>query len=151
MAAAPRPLPTYVPLMSAPVAAGTGTVPDGVVGGCRLPRELVGQGQPFMLQVRGDSMVGAGVLDRDFVVVRRQDSVDNGDMVAALLPKTNEATVKHPSPAGTATSSLLPDNSAFDPSTATTPRSWARRGAPPPPLAGPGHGARSWRASVWSA
>ncbi|HYN17481.1 MAG TPA: transcriptional repressor LexA, partial [Actinomycetes bacterium] len=85
--AIPRPLPTYVPLMSAPVAAGTGTLPEDVVEELLpLPRELVGQGQLFMLQVRGDSMIGAGVLDRDFVVIRRQESADNGDMVAALLP-----------------------------------------------------------------
>ena len=95
VAAMPRPLPTYVPLMSAPVAAGTGTIPEDVVEELLpLPRELVGQGQLMMLQVRGDSMVGAGVLDRDLVVVRRQDSADNGDMVAALLPNDEtEATV----------------------------------------------------------
>ncbi|HKQ02285.1 MAG TPA: transcriptional repressor LexA [Actinomycetes bacterium] len=116
VAAVPRPLPTYVPLMSAPVAAGTGTLPDDAVEELLpLPRELVGQGQLFMLQVRGDSMVGAGVLDRDFVVVRRQDSADNGDMVAALLPNDEtEATVKHFSRrAGHV--QLLPDNPAFDP------------------------------------
>jgi repressor LexA len=105
VAAMPRPLPTYVPLMSAPVAAGTGTLPDDVV------EELL----PFMLQVRGDSMVGAGVLDRDFVVVRRQDSADNGDMVAALLPNDeSEATVKHFARRGGHVQ-LLPDNPAFDP------------------------------------
>ena len=54
VAAMPRPLPTYVPLMSAPVAAGTGTLPDDAVEELLpLPRELVGQGQLFMLQVRG--------------------------------------------------------------------------------------------------
>src|SRR5215216_2041424 len=80
-----------------------------------LPRELVGQGQLFMLQVRGDSMTGAGVLDRDLVVVRRQDSADNGDMVAALLPNDeSEATVKHFSRRGGHVQ-LLPDNPAFDP------------------------------------
>src|SRR5215217_2620661 len=115
-AAMPRPLPTYVPLMSAPVAAGTGTLPEDVVEELLpLPRELVGQGQLFMLQVRGESMVGAGVLDRDYVVVRRQDSADNGDMVAALLPNDeSEATVKHFSRRGGHVQ-LLPDNPAFDP------------------------------------
>jgi repressor LexA len=115
VAAMPRPLPTYVPLMSAPVAAGTGTIPEDVVEELLpLPRELVGQGQLFMLQVRGDSMTGAGVLDRDLVVVRRQDSADNGDMVAALLPNDeSEATVKHFSRRGGHVQ-LLPDNPAFD-------------------------------------
>jgi repressor LexA len=109
VAAVPRPLPTYVPLMSAPVAAGTGTLPDDVVEELLpLPRELVGQGQLMMLQVRGDSMVGAGVL-------RRQDAADNGDMVAALLPNAEaEATVKHFSRRGGHVQ-LLPDNPAFDP------------------------------------
>jgi repressor LexA len=114
--ALPRALPTYVPLMSAPVAAGTGTLPEDVIEELLpLPRELVGQGELFMLQVRGDSMVGAGVLDGDYVVVRRQDAADNGDMVAALLPNQEaEATVKHFSRrAGHVR--LLPDNPAFEP------------------------------------
>jgi repressor LexA len=116
VAAVPRPLPTYVPLMSVPVAAGTGTLPEDVVDELLpLPRELVGQGELFMLQVRGDSMVGAGVLDRDYVVVRRQDAADNGDMVAALLPNVEaEATVKHFSRRGGRVR-LLPDNPAFEP------------------------------------
>lgn len=116
VAAVPRPLPTYVPLMSAPVAAGTGTLPEDVVEELLpLPRDLVGQGQLFMLQVRGESMVGAGVLDRDYVVVRRQESADNGDMVAALLANDeSEATVKHFSRRGGHVQ-LLPDNPAFDP------------------------------------
>ena len=101
---------------AAPVAAGTGTLPEDVVEELLpLPRELVGQGQLFMLQVRGESMVGAGVLDRDYVVVRRQDSADNGDMVAALLPNDeSEATVKHFARRGGHVQ-LLPDNPAFDP------------------------------------
>jgi len=116
VAAVPRALPTYVPLMSAPVAAGTGTLPDDVVDELLpLPRELVGRGELMMLQVRGDSMVGAGVLDRDYVVVRRQDVADNGDMVAALLPNMEaEATVKHFSRKGGRVR-LLPDNPAFEP------------------------------------
>jgi len=116
VAAVPRALPTYVPLMSAPVAAGTGTLPEDVIDELLpLPRELVGQGELFMLQVRGDSMVGAGVLDRDYVVVRRQDAADNGDMVAALLPNMEaEATVKHFSRKGGRVR-LLPDNPAFEP------------------------------------
>ena len=116
VAAVPRPLPTYVPLMSAPVAAGTGTLPEDVVDELLpLPRELVGQGELIMLQVRGDSMVGAGVLDRDYVVVRRQDAADNGDMVAALVPNMEaEATVKYFSRRGGHVQ-LLPDNPAFEP------------------------------------
>ena len=78
-----------------------------------LPRELVGQGQLFMLQVGEDSIVGAEVLDRDFVVVRRQDLADNGDMVAALLNDESRPR-SSTSPAGTYVQ-LLPSNPAFDP------------------------------------
>ena len=57
-----------------------------------LPRDLVGDGELFMLTVVGDSMVDAAICDGDFVVVRRQPTCENGDIVAALLD--DEATVK---------------------------------------------------------
>ena len=57
-----------------------------------LPRDLVGEGELFMLTVVGDSMVDAAICDGDFVVVRRQPTCENGDIVAALLD--DEATVK---------------------------------------------------------
>ena len=46
-----------------------------------------------MLRVRGESMIEAGILDGDYVVVRRQPTADNGDIVAAAIPG-DEATVK---------------------------------------------------------
>ncbi len=57
-----------------------------------LPRQLTGDGELFMLNVVGDSMIDAAICDGDWVVVRRQQSADNGDIVAALLD--DEATVK---------------------------------------------------------
>lgn len=57
-----------------------------------LPRQLTGEGELFMLQVRGDSMIEAGIFEDDWVVVRRQQTAENGDIVAALLDE--EATVK---------------------------------------------------------
>ncbi len=57
-----------------------------------LPRDLVGDGELFMLTVVGDSMIDAAICDGDFVVVRRQPNCENGDIVAALLD--DEATVK---------------------------------------------------------
>lgn len=57
-----------------------------------LPRELVGEGTLFLLQVRGDSMVDAAICDGDYVVVRQQPDANNGDIVAALIG--DEATVK---------------------------------------------------------
>jgi repressor LexA len=58
-----------------------------------LPTDLVGNDPVFMVRVRGDSMIDAGIYDGDFVVVRRQPDAHNGDIVAALL-EGEEATVK---------------------------------------------------------
>jgi len=58
-----------------------------------LPTSLVGSGPVFMLRVRGDSMVDAGILDGDLVVVRRQPDANDGDIVAAMI-EGEEATVK---------------------------------------------------------
>jgi repressor LexA len=57
-----------------------------------LPRDLAGGEGTFLLSVRGDSMIGAGIYDGDLVIVRPQPSADNGDIVVALLEE--EATVK---------------------------------------------------------
>lgn len=57
-----------------------------------LPKQLVGDGTMFLLEVRGDSMVDAAICDGDWVVVRQQPEAQNGDIVAALLDL--EATVK---------------------------------------------------------
>lgn len=46
----------------------------------------------FLLRVKGDSMAGAGILDKDLVIVRQQSTADNGDIVVALIG--DEATVK---------------------------------------------------------
>jgi len=57
-----------------------------------VPPSMTGQGEHFVLQVRGDSMQEDGILDGDFVVVRRQPTAVNGETVVALIG--NEATVK---------------------------------------------------------
>ncbi|MFT4245486.1 MAG: transcriptional repressor LexA [Micrococcaceae bacterium] len=57
-----------------------------------LPRQLVGQGELFMLKVVGESMIDAAICDGDWVVVRSQQEVNNGEICAALLD--DEATVK---------------------------------------------------------
>jgi repressor LexA len=60
-----------------------------------LPRQLVGEGTLFMLRVRGDSMIDAQIADDDYVVVREQSTAQNGDIVAALIPGTEDgATIK---------------------------------------------------------
>jgi repressor LexA len=76
---------------------------------------LRGQGH-FALRVAGESMVGAGILDGDVVVVRSQPTATDGEIVAALLPgpAEDEATVKrlgHDGPRAM----LLPENPAFEP------------------------------------
>lgn len=77
-----------------------------------LPRQLVGQGDLFMLKVVGDSMIDAAICDGDFVVVRQQQTAENGDIVAAML--NDEATVKVFKQRDGHTW-LLPRNSAFEP------------------------------------
>ena len=57
-----------------------------------LPRQIVGEGQLFLLKVVGDSMVDAAICDGDWVVVRQQQVAENGDIVAAMID--GEATVK---------------------------------------------------------
>jgi len=62
-----------------------------------LPRQLVGEGEHFLLQVRGDSMINAAITDGDWVVIRAQENAENGEIVAAMLEgrgDEGEATVK---------------------------------------------------------
>lgn len=58
----------------------------------QLPTRLTGHGDLFMLEVHGDSMVDAGILDGDYVVVRAQNTANDGEIVAAMIEE--EATVK---------------------------------------------------------
>ncbi|MEX1271673.1 MAG: transcriptional repressor LexA [Acidimicrobiia bacterium] len=58
-----------------------------------LPTDLVGNGPVFMLEIKGDSMIDAGILDGDYVVIRRQDHARDGEIIAALVDG-EEATVK---------------------------------------------------------
>jgi repressor LexA len=83
----------HVPLVG-DVAAGTGVLAaENIEETLPLPEDFTGDGQLFMLRVRGDSMIDAGILDRDYVVVRQQPTAENGDVVVAGIPG-EEATVK---------------------------------------------------------
>jgi len=83
----------HVPLLG-DVAAGTGVIAaEHVEEVMPLPADLTGEGELFMLRVRGESMIDAGIFDDDFVVVRSQPDADNGDIVVAGIPG-EEATVK---------------------------------------------------------
>ena len=77
-----------------------------------LPRQLVGKGDLFMLNISGESMIDAAICDGDWVVVRAQSTAENGDIVAAMLD--GEATVKTFRRRDGHTW-LLPRNSAFEP------------------------------------
>jgi repressor LexA len=77
-----------------------------------LPQQLVGDGQLFMLEVSGESMVDAAICDGDFVVVRQEQTADNGTIVAAMID--GEATVKTLQRKDGKVW-LLPHNEAFDP------------------------------------
>jgi repressor LexA len=87
-----RPAPAYVPLIGRIAAGGPILAEEMIEDVLPLPRELVGEGTLFMLQVKGDSMIEAAICDGDWVAVRQQPDADNGDVVAALID--GEATVK---------------------------------------------------------
>lgn len=82
----------HVPVVGRIAAGGPILAEETIEETFPLPAELVGNGELFSLKVVGDSMVDAAICDGDWVVVRRQPTCDNGDIVAALLD--NEATVK---------------------------------------------------------
>ncbi len=83
-----------------------------------LDSRLAGGARLFALQVKGRSMVGAGVLDGDYVIARQQDVADDGDIVVALLG--DEATVKRLRRRGN-TWRLDPENPDFDSIPVTAP------------------------------
>jgi repressor LexA len=103
----------HVPLVG-DVAAGTDVLAvEQVEEIYPLPADFTGEGDLFMLRVRGDSMVDAGILDGDYVVAVQQGTARNGDVVVAGIPG-GEATVKHYS-ASDDTVTLTPSNSTMDP------------------------------------
>ena len=83
----------HVPLVGN-VAAGTDVLAEeNIEELLPLPEDFTGDGPLFMLKVRGDSMIEAGILDGDYLVVRQQKEADKGDVVVAGIPG-GEATVK---------------------------------------------------------
>jgi repressor LexA len=83
----------HVPLVG-DVAAGTDVLAqENVEELLPLPVDFCGDGDLFMLRVRGDSMIEVGILDGDFVVARAQETAEKGDTVVAGIPG-EEATVK---------------------------------------------------------
>jgi repressor LexA len=83
----------HVPLVG-DVAAGTGVLAaEQIEELLPLPQDFTGEGEVFMLRVRGDSMIDAGIYEGDYVVVRVQPDADAGDTVVAGIPG-EESTVK---------------------------------------------------------
>jgi repressor LexA len=84
---------THVPLVG-DVAAGTDVLAqENVEEVLPLPADLTGPGELFMLRVRGDSMIEAGIFDGDLVVARSQTTAEDGEIVVAGIPN-GEATIK---------------------------------------------------------
>lgn len=103
---------TYVPVVGSIAAGAPILAEENVEDYFPLPAGIVGEGELYMLQVVGESMRDAGILDGDWVVVRSQPVAEQGEFVAAMLD--GEATVKefHKDKTGVW---LLPHNDAFSP------------------------------------
>jgi repressor LexA len=85
----------HVPLVGRIAAGGPILAEQSVEDVFPLPRQLVGEGELIMLRVVGDSMIDAAIADGDWVVVRPETDVENGDIVAATIDGVEvEGTVK---------------------------------------------------------
>ena len=85
---------------------------ENIEGYCPLPSDMLPNAELFMLKVKGDSMVDAGILNGDTVIIQRQSVARNGDIVCALLD--NSATIKTFYKED-GRIRLQPENSAMDP------------------------------------
>ncbi len=107
-----RPAAAYVPLVGRIAAGGPILAEQLIEDVFPLPRQVVGDGTLFLLQVKGDSMIDAAICDGDWVVVRQQPVADNGDVVAAMID--GEATVKTFKRSGGHVW-LMPHNPSYEP------------------------------------
>ena len=107
-----RPAATYVPVVGRIAAGGPVLAEQAVEDVFALPKQVVGDGQLFLLKVAGDSMIDAAICDGDWVVIRQQPVAENGEIVAAMID--GEATVKtYKRRDGHVW--LLPHNAAYEP------------------------------------
>ena len=107
---------TVVPLLGR-IAAGTPLMAaEQIEDYVSVPTDFARSGEHFALRVAGDSMIGAGILDGDMVVIRSQEIATDGDIVAAVMPgpAEDEATVKRLGHDG-ARVILIPENPALSP------------------------------------
>ncbi|GAA2005021.1 MAG: transcriptional repressor LexA [Nocardioides kribbensis] len=106
------PAATYVPVVGRIAAGGPILAEEQVQDVFPLPKQLVGEGQLFLLEVVGDSMIDAAICSGDYVVIRKEQTADNGTIVAALID--GEATVKTLQRKNGQVW-LMPHNEAYDP------------------------------------
>lgn len=103
----------YIPFVG-DVAAGTGVLAHEVAHELMsIPEQFAGRGDSFVLRVRGESMIEAGILPGDYVVVQRQATANTGEIVVAGIPG-DEATVKRYFPQGSRVV-LKPENASMEP------------------------------------
>jgi repressor LexA len=106
------PAASYVPLVGRIAAGGPMLAEESIEDVFPLPKQLVGEGQLFLLEVKGESMIDAAICDGDYVVIKQAQTAENGEIVAALID--GEATVKtFQRKDGHVW--LLPHNPAFEP------------------------------------
>ena len=82
-----------LPLVGSIAAGAPILAEENVTEHIAVPEQITGSGENFLLKVRGDSMINAGILDGDTVVIRRQEDCSDGE-IAACLVDGDEATVK---------------------------------------------------------
>ena len=107
-----NPVATNVPVVGRIAAGGPILAEEQVTDVFPLPKQLVGDGTLFLLEVSGDSMVDAAICNGDYVVVRQEQTAENGEIVAALID--GEATVKT-FQRKNGQVWLLPHNQAYEP------------------------------------
>lgn len=83
----------HIPLVGKVTAGVPITATENIEEFFPVPTQMVGDQPVFMLSVMGDSMIEVGINDGDYVIVRQQQTADNGDIVVAMT-EDNEATVK---------------------------------------------------------
>ncbi|HST26527.1 MAG TPA: transcriptional repressor LexA [Gaiellaceae bacterium] len=116
-ASLPTPATHVLPVLGQIAAGGPLLAEQSIEGYLGVPEPLARGGEEFILRVRGESMIDAGILDGDYVVVRRQQDAKDGDIVAALAGEdetSEEATVKRFFRENGAIR-LQPENTALEP------------------------------------
>ena len=108
-----RPTPSYVPVVGRIAAGGPILAEQAVEDVFPLPRQIVGDGELFLLKVVGDSMIEAGILDGDYALIRKADTARDGEIVVALV-RGEEATLKYLRREG-AQIRLDPANASYEP------------------------------------